>query len=138
MNITDNYLKVFNTFIDTGILDLALILQPQKLNDSLKMSILDNLAYRFQIEFCKTAVLVANKYIPTGDIEFVGRDSIPFEVPLKYSGRSKYVFLVDIEFPYFEKKNCWEHSILQTLTYYKYPVFGFSSEEQIFKFYDNV
>ena len=132
------YRKVFNSFMDNGIIDLALIINSRKLNPDNQREILDEVAYRLQIEFCKKVILLTNKSSPSGDIDFVGKEKNANEILLKYPDRSKHAFIVDIQFPYFNTKDCWESRALNTIMYYKYPIFGFSSSEDIIKFYENI
>ena len=137
-DVKSGYSKIFNSFLDNGMLDIALIINSRKLGKTSKEELLDELAYRLQIEFCKKVILLTNKFTPTGDIDFVGKEKNANEILLKFPDRSKNVFIVDIDFPYFNNSDSWEKRALNTIMYYKYPIFGFSSGEDIIKFYENL
>ena len=131
----NNIVNIFNGFLDSNQFNQAIMLSSYTLSEDSKLEILDDLSFRLQIQFGKRVVFVTNKAF-CGNIDVVTPKINASEVPLLYPNRDKVVFIVNIDFPYFENKLSWEDKIVETLIYYKYVVFGFVSGEQRVKFYE--
>jgi hypothetical protein len=131
----NNIVSIFNGFLDSNQFNQAIMLSSYTLSEDSKLEILDDLSFRLQIQFGKRVVFVTNKAF-YGDVDVVTPKINVSEVPLLYPNRDKVVFIVNIDFPYFENKLSWESKIVETLIYYKYVVFGFISGEQRVKFYE--
>ena len=138
INVKQTYLKLFDSFLDNNVLNTAFIISSSKLSQTDKLEILEHLSYRLQIEFDKTVIFITNKNKPSGEIDFINKETEVCDIPLNHCDRNKYVFIIDVDLPYFDKPNCWENRVIQTLIYYKYTLFGFSSDETKFKFYENI
>lgn len=131
----DGYEKLFNTYLDSNIFNQLVLLSPKTLSNKHKLEILDGLAYRLQIEFQKTVVLITNKK-HNSEIDVFDNSQPTAELPLIYSKNKDVVFLVDIDSPYFDDKLSWEDKVVELLIYYKYPAFGFMSGCQKIKLYE--
>jgi hypothetical protein len=131
----DGYKKLFNAYLDSNIFNQLVLLSPKSLSNDNKLSILDDLAFRLQIEFQKSVVLITNKR-HNCEIEVFDNTQPTAELPLIYNKSRDIVFLVDIDSPYFDDKMSWEDKIVELLIYYKYPAFGFMSGCQRIKLYE--
>jgi hypothetical protein len=132
------YLNLFDTILDSELFNQTFLLCSNRLSESDKIDILDYIAFRSQIQFCKNVIVLTNKNIVTGNIEIVDTRVKSSEIPLMFPHRSNTLFLVNIDFPYFENIQSWEYRVIQTLMYYKYSMFGFISGDQIIKIYEDL
>lgn len=130
-----DYLKIFNSFLDNDLFNQAIILSTNKISEITKLQILDEIAYRLQVEFGKRVIFITNKEC-SGDIETFTKKDKTSELPLLYTDKKNTVFVLYLDMPYFEDRLDWEQKVIECLIYYKYPVFGFKSDNQRVKFYD--
>lgn len=131
----NNIVTIFNSFLDSNQFNQAIMLSSHTLSEDSKLEILDDLSFRLQIQFGKHVVFVTNKAF-YGYVDVVTPKTDASEIPLLYPNRDEVVFIVNMDFPYFENKLSWESRVVETLIYYKYVVFGFISGEQRVKFYE--
>lgn len=131
----NGYVKIFNSFLDNDLFNQTIILSPQSLTHVEKLYILNDLAYRIQIEFCKNVYIITDRLLPNCELKVIDEKTIPEELPLTINNFDS-VFLIDVCRPYFEGTNSWSERIIEILQYYKMTVFGFCSNKQIIKFYE--
>lgn len=138
------YQRLFDSCLDNNLFNQFVALSPTSISHDRELIILDNIAFRLQIEFQKQVILLTNKEV-SGDIAVINKSTKVSEIPLIINNlnsdnnddSSNVVCLIDIDFPYFEENNSWENRLIETLKYYRIPVFGFCSRGQILKIYEN-
>jgi hypothetical protein len=130
----DDYLKGFNSFLDNKLFNQFVVLSGKYLSQQTKLDILDELAYRLQIEFGKKVYLLTNEDIDC-EVSVINQQTTPQEIPLIVN-RDESVILVLIRTDYFNRNDSWEIESLRVLKYYKYPIFGFCSMFQDVMYYE--
>ena len=132
-----DYLSYFNSLLDNGWLNQVCLLCPPCLDLGTKFEILDEIAFRLQIEFQKEVKLMFSNPFHTVRSEL---DAIYKEYPLtdriSEFDVEKTVVLANIQFPYFSHEDSWEKKAIQLLEYYRLPVLGFTTHEQYIKIYE--
>ena len=140
----DEYKNLFDSYLDNKIFNQFVMLSPTGITHDEKLNILDEIAFRLQVEFQKQVILLTNRDV-YGDIFVVDKNTKVSEIPLiinnmnseKQELYGNVVCLIDIDFPYFEESNSWENRLVETMKYYKIPVFGFSNNTQMIYVYEN-
>ena len=140
----DWYQNIFDSYLDNKIFNQFVMLSPTEITNDEKLNILDEIAFRLQVEFQKQVILLTNRDV-YGDIFVVDKNTKVSEIPLiinnmnssKQELYGNVVCLIDIDFPYFEERNSWENRLVETMKYYKIPVFGFSNNTQMIYVYEN-
>ena len=140
----DEYKNFFDSYLDNKIFNQFVMLSPTGITHDEKLNILDEIAFRLQVEFQKQVILLTNRDV-YGDIFVVDKNTKVSEIPLiinnmnsaKQELYGNVVCLIDIDFPYFEESNSWENRLVETMKYYKFPVFGFSNNTQMIYIYEN-
>lgn len=140
----DEYKNFFDSYLDNKIFNQFVMLSPTGITHDEKLNILDEIAFRLQVEFQKQVILLTNRDV-YGDIFVIDKNTKVSEIPLiinnmnsaKQELYGNVVCLIDIDFPYFEESNSWENRIVETMKYYKIPVFGFSNNTQMIYVYEN-
>lgn len=140
----DEYKNFFDSYLDNKIFNQFVMLSPTEITHDEKLNILDEIAFRLQVEFQKQVILLTNRDV-YGDIFVVDKNTKVSEIPLiinnmnsaKQELYGNVVCLIDIDFPYFEESNSWENRLVETMKYYKIPVFGFSNNTQMIYVYEN-
>lgn len=140
----DEYKNFFDSYLDNKIFNQFVMLSPTGITHDEKLNILDEIAFRLQIEFQKQVILLTNRDV-YGDIFVVDKNTKVSEIPLIINNMNSakqelcgnVVCLIDIDFPYFEESNSWENKLVETMKYYKIPVFGFSNNTQMIYIYEN-
>ena len=140
----DEYKNLFDSYLDNKIFNQFVMLSPTGITHDEKLNILDEIAFRLQVEFQKQAILLTNRDV-YGDIFVIDKNTKVSEIPLiinsmnsaKQELYGNVVCLIDIDFPYFEESNSWENRLVETMKYYKIPVFGFSNNTQMIYIYEN-
>lgn len=140
----DEYKNFFDSYLDNKIFNQFVMLSPTGITHDEKLNILDEIAFRLQVEFQKQVILLTNRDV-YGDIFVVDKNTKVSEIPLiinnmnsaKQEFYGNVVCLIDIDFPYFEESNSWENRLVETMKYYKIPVFGFSNNTQMIYVYEN-
>ena len=140
----DWYQNIFDSYLDNKIFNQFVMLSPTEITNDEKLNILDEIAFRLQVEFQKQVILLTNRDV-YGDIFVVDKNTKVSEIPLiinnmnssKQELYGNVVCLIDIDFPYFEESNSWENRLVETMKYYKIPVFGFSNNTQMIYVYEN-
>jgi hypothetical protein len=140
----DEYKNLFDSYLDNKIFNQFVMLSPTRITHEEKLNILDEIAFRLQVEFQKQVILLTNRDVD-GDIFVIDKNTKVSEIPLiinnmKSAKQELYgnvVCLIDIDFPYFEESNSWENRLVETMKYYKIPVFGFSNNTQMIYIYEN-
>lgn len=135
--LADNYETLFNGLIDNKIFNCGILLSASKISDKDKYNILNDLAYKLQIEHQKKVYLIPDNIHFESELPIICQ---PYDCSniSKNFDRTNTIFLINTKLPYFEDPNNWNVKFINTLLYYFYPFFGFSSTRQIVKFYENI
>ena len=123
----DECSKMFNSILDNNISTVGLILPVTDVYGKDESECLNGLAYRLQIEFGKTVVLLSYDHIESELDTYTKSDDPHIFVP-KYAD-SKYVFICLFKSPYFKQDNTWYIETVNMLTYYRKQFFGFSTND---------
>lgn len=124
-----NYIRIFDSFLDNRILNCGILLiGPNSTNE--KLYILNEIAFRLQIEFGKRVCLVSNEEL-NSDIEtFTSKDD-----PFSFISKNDCVFLCNLQKSYFND-GMWYNDLVNQLKYYKRTFFGFTTGSQQLIFYE--
>lgn len=123
-----NYLNFFNMILDNNFLNCGILLSPI-IKISEKQNVLENIAYRAQIEFKKEVVLVTNAdYYKNSELKIINSSCDPYDVTKL--GNSDYIIICDI-IQTEENSSSWSTKIIELMEYYRVCFFGFSNRQTI-------
>ena len=132
-----NYLDYFNHLMDGKWLNQICLFCPVTVSLPERFDILDELAFRLQIEYQKDVkFLVSNPFhTSTSQLDCIHKE-YPLTEKISTFDVDKTVILANIQFPYFNYEDSWEKAGLKLFEYYRIPVLGFTTHEQCIKIYE--
>lgn len=133
----DDYENIFNIMLDSNISNGCFIFNGINLTQDKKFKLLNDIAYRYQIEYHKDVYFVTTNNKINTELPTIIKPQNPYDIPGHFD-RKNIVFLTDITFPYFDNPESWESRVINILTGYFYTTLGFSSSKQIIKLYENL
>ena len=135
--LVSEYRELFNGFLDNGFFNCGVALAGSRLSNSERLSILNDICYRLQVEYQKHVYLITSDQHTESELTLICPPYDYNDIPKRFD-RNDTVFVLDVKLPYFDDNNNWETKIINSLLYYFYPFFGFCSSKQIVKIYENI
>lgn len=133
MKVTE-YELLFHDIIGNGHINSGILLTGVGLLEYEKFSLLNYCGYLYQVMFNKDIIFVKSLNVNAdGETPCICcADSARNFVLGKNPNQA---FVIDVNFPYFDKEHSWEMKFIESLIYYRMPFIGFGTE-QIIKLYE--